>query len=80
MVSGFTKKYLFQSGDREGTEGVNKRSPGSNTDFLICAVAFNRIFEIFTINKDFIRFQKLLPVTLHKIIDPTQSDGFTDKF
>ncbi len=52
---------------------------GSNTDFLICAVAFNRNFEIFTIDKDFIVFQKFLPIALHKIIDPAQSDDLTDK-
>ena len=41
---------------------------GSNTDFLICAVAFHRDLEIFTTDKDFQTFQKYLPITLHKLI------------
>jgi len=39
---------------------------GSNTDFLICAVAVNNNFNIFTSDKDFIRFEKHLPITLFK--------------
>ena len=40
---------------------------GSNTDFLICAVAFHRDFEIFTTDKDFENFQKYIPINLYKI-------------
>ncbi len=40
---------------------------GSNTDFLICAVAFQRDFEIFTTDKDFENYQKYLPIKLYKI-------------
>jgi len=40
---------------------------GSNTDFLICAIAFHRDFEIFTIDKDFENFQKYIPINLYKI-------------
>ncbi|MBC8179742.1 PIN domain-containing protein [candidate division KSB1 bacterium] len=40
---------------------------GSNTDFLICAVAFHHNLEIFTTDKDFIHFQKYIPVSLYKI-------------
>jgi len=39
---------------------------GSNTDFLICAVAVRNRLAIFTTDKDFQRFAKLLPITLHK--------------
>ncbi len=39
---------------------------GSNTDFLICAVAFHRDFEIFTTDKDFKNFQKYIPINLYK--------------
>lgn len=38
---------------------------GSNTDFLICAVAARMKFSIFTTDGDFARFAKLLPITLH---------------
>ena len=38
---------------------------GSNTDFLICAVAERRNLPILTTDEDFIRFADLLPITLH---------------
>jgi predicted nucleic acid-binding protein len=38
---------------------------GSNTDFLICAVAERRGFPIFTTDIDFIPFARLLPIELH---------------
>jgi predicted nucleic acid-binding protein len=38
---------------------------GSNTDFLICAVATRRRFGILTTDADFLRFAKLLPIELH---------------
>ncbi len=40
---------------------------GSNTDFLICAVALNRDLEIFTIDKDFYYFKKYIPLKLFEI-------------
>jgi len=40
---------------------------GSNTDFLICSVAFHRDFEIFTIDNDFKNFQRYIPVKLFKL-------------
>ena len=38
---------------------------GSNTDFLICAVAARGSYSIFTTDADFRRFAGLLPVMLH---------------
>ena len=38
---------------------------GSNTDFLICAVASSRGMPVFTTDKDFVQFAKLLPIALH---------------
>ncbi|MCP4611424.1 MAG: PIN domain-containing protein [Planctomycetes bacterium] len=38
---------------------------GSNTDFLICSVAYHRDLEIFTADKDFVRFQKHIPIKLY---------------
>lgn len=38
---------------------------GSNTDFLICAIAKNHNMSIFTIDKDFSSFSKHLPIKLH---------------
>lgn len=40
---------------------------GSNTDFLICAVAIRREVPIFTTDGDFQHFKKLLPLHLHEL-------------
>lgn len=37
---------------------------GSNTDFLICAVAHRRGYSIFTTDKDFDNFRSYIPVVL----------------
>ena len=38
---------------------------GSNTDFLICAVAERRNLPILTTDADFTRFAEVLPIALH---------------
>ena len=38
---------------------------GSNTDFLICAVAERRDLPILTSDDDFVRFADILPISLH---------------
>ena len=38
---------------------------GSNTDFLLCAVAERRGLPILTTDRDFARFAKVLPIELH---------------
>ena len=38
---------------------------GSNTDFLICAIAARSGFPIFTTDADFKHFSRVLPVELH---------------
>ncbi|MGK0290366.1 MAG: putative nucleic acid-binding protein [bacterium] len=43
----------------------SKGVQGSNTDFLICAVASNRNLGIFTTDKDFLHFSKYLPIHLY---------------
>lgn len=43
------------------TKGIQ----GSNTDFLICAVAARHKMPIFTTDGDFKLFQSVLPITLH---------------
>jgi predicted nucleic acid-binding protein len=37
---------------------------GSNTDFLICAIAIRNNFEIFTTDDDFNQYKKYLPIKL----------------
>ena len=39
---------------------------GSNTDFLICAIAERRGFSILTTDKDFVAFASGLPIQLHE--------------
>lgn len=39
---------------------------GSNTDFLICAVAARNKIPVFTTDEDFTLFQAHLPITLHR--------------
>jgi predicted nucleic acid-binding protein len=38
---------------------------GSNTDFLICAIAARNEFSIFTTDHDFTHFAKVLPIVLY---------------
>lgn len=40
---------------------------GSHIDFLICAVSINNRMTILTLDKDFINYSKLIPITLEKI-------------
>ncbi|MBI4556810.1 MAG: PIN domain-containing protein [Candidatus Hydrogenedentes bacterium] len=40
---------------------------GSNTDFLICAVAVNNRFSVYTTDRDFRRFARHIPLFLHGI-------------
>jgi predicted nucleic acid-binding protein len=43
----------------------SKGVQGSNTDFLICAIAAHHKVPIFTTDRDFTLFQLHLPITLH---------------
>ena len=45
----------------------SKGIQGSNTDFLICAVAVRHDFVVFTSDEDFSLFAKCVPVVLHEI-------------
>jgi predicted nucleic acid-binding protein len=40
---------------------------GSNTDFLICAVASRNGFSIFTTDEDFTHFARVLPIALYAL-------------
>lgn len=40
---------------------------GSNTDFLICAVAARNDFAIFTTDRDFGLFARVLPIAVHGV-------------
>lgn len=38
---------------------------GSNTDFLLCAIAIRRRFPLLTTDDDFTRYAQVLPLALH---------------
>jgi len=44
----------------------DKGIQGSNTDFLICSISTRRDMPIFTTDNDFIHYQSVLPINLHK--------------
>ena len=44
----------------------SKGIQGSNTDFLICAVAMRNKFSIFTTDRDFDKFSKHIKIILHQ--------------
>ena len=46
---------------------------GSNTDFLICAVAARHRLAIYTTDRDFTGFAQHLPITLHEPTQPAPS-------
>lgn len=59
------------SGDHEEAASFFNRCrakgvQGSNTDFLICAVAARNEFSIFTSDDDFMHFAKVLPIALYE--------------
>lgn len=39
---------------------------GSNTDFLICAMALSRGLSVFTTDPDFLSYQRVCPLALHE--------------
>lgn len=45
----------------------SKGIQGSNTDFLICAVAVRRDLSVFTNDRDFSHFAKCLPIVVHEV-------------
>jgi predicted nucleic acid-binding protein len=47
---------------------LSKGIQGSNTDFLICAIANRNKFSIFTTDKDFELFSKHIKIILHKAV------------
>jgi len=45
----------------------SKGIQGSNTDFLICAVAKRNKYSIYTTDKDFVLFSKHIQIVLHQV-------------
>jgi predicted nucleic acid-binding protein len=67
-LRGFPDTELTSADYEEAASFFNrcraKGIQGSNTDFLICAVAVRNEFAIFTKDEDFVHFAKVLSITL----------------
>lgn len=50
---------------RHTNQCMRRGIAGSTIDFLICAVATRRDFEIYTVDPDFGRYAEHLPIRLH---------------
>jgi predicted nucleic acid-binding protein len=64
--------YSIQTSDYEfaaecSNECRRKGIQGSHTDFLICAVSIKNDWEIFTEDKDFLEYEKYLPIKIYKL-------------
>ena len=57
----------YEEAARFYNRAMEKGIQGSNTDFLICAVAERHNLSIFTADGDFELFRKHLPVKLHQL-------------
>jgi predicted nucleic acid-binding protein len=44
-----------------------KGLPGSNTDFLLCAISAHHRLPILTTDDDFGRYARVLPIALHRL-------------
>ena len=55
----------FETAAQYGNTCRSKGVQGSLTEFLICAVAGRRGFEIFTTDGDFLHYRKHLPIALY---------------
>jgi predicted nucleic acid-binding protein len=56
----------FEEAARMSNACRAKGVAGSGVDYLICAVAARRNFAIFTLDDDFDRYAKYLPITIFK--------------
>ena len=69
QLQGFADERLETADYERAAEHFNacraKGVQGSNTDFLICAVAERRDLPIFTADRDFVSFARLLPISLY---------------
>ncbi|HVK83954.1 MAG TPA: PIN domain-containing protein [Kofleriaceae bacterium] len=55
----------YEEGARCFNRCMQRGVQGSNTDFLLCAVALRRDLSVFTSDRDFLRYAAVLGVRLH---------------
>jgi predicted nucleic acid-binding protein len=69
VLSSFPDLILQTRDYEKAAEFYNKSRKkgiqGSNTDFLICAIAVNHSMPVFTTDNDFKLFKKFIPIKLH---------------
>jgi predicted nucleic acid-binding protein len=69
VLSSFPDLILQTRDYEKAAEFYNKSRKkgiqGSNTDFLICAIAVNHSMPVFTTDNDFKLFKKYIPIKLH---------------
>ena len=69
MLSSFPDLVLQTQDYEKAADFYNKSRrkgvQGSNTDFLICAIAVNHFMSIFTTDNDFKLFKEHIPIKLH---------------
>jgi predicted nucleic acid-binding protein len=69
QLQAFADEPLITADYERAAEHFNacraKGVQGSNTDFLICAIAERRGLPVLTTDHDFIRFAQVLPISLH---------------
>jgi len=69
-LRGFTDSEVTSADYEEAASFCNlcraKGIQGSNTDFLICAVATHHEFSIFTTDEDFAHFATVVPISLYE--------------
>jgi predicted nucleic acid-binding protein len=63
---------ILQIADYEEAAHIHNRCrsrgiAGSSIDFLLCAIAARRDWEIFTADQDFARYAKVLPLKLYEV-------------
>jgi predicted nucleic acid-binding protein len=60
---------IYERGAEFFNQCRKKGIQGSHIDFLICAAAVQYKIKIFTTDRDFNNYQKILPIKLHRIGD-----------
>lgn len=58
--------YDYEKAAEFQTMCIKKGVQGSPVDFLICAVAYNNNFQIFTLDGDFTYYQKHISIQLYR--------------
>ena len=70
LLSAFADEVLetrdFELAARFFNQCRSRGIQGTHTDFLICASAVTRNMAIFTTDKDFIDYSRVLPIRLHQ--------------